>query len=257
MRRGGILARMGATTGRSRPADAPSSWSIAARVVLVVLGAIGLLSGCYVVLSEQDGTATAALIGISAVLLFVGIFIDRIASVSHGGTEVKFLLEGAKDAAARGDDAAHQALVQAAVDVAQASAGLDPDIHVSDEHRMHDVAVMNAVKALAEVEAMEQTRRPVEAIATIDGRRIGVEPRERLRKLDSIVRRLQRRKVGGKLPVDALLVVPRLDAKDPKVAKGEQRLRDELGIPVAVVGWREGDDPSPLHDAVRALADER
>jgi hypothetical protein len=243
--------------GSRPPTTAPSRWNLAARVVLVVLGAIGLLSGCYVVLRDQDGTATAALIGISALLLFLGIFIDRIASVSHGNTEVKFLLEGARDAAARGDDAAHEALVQAAVDVAQASAGLDPDIRVSDEHRVHDVAVLNVVNALDEVEAMEQTRRPVEAIATVDGRRIGVEPRHRLRKLDSIVRRIQQRKVGGKLPVDALLVVPRLDPDDPKIAKGQQRLSDELGIPVAVVSWREGEDPTPLGDAVRRLAAER
>jgi hypothetical protein len=248
---------MGAPREGPRPTTAPASWSIAARVVLVVLGAIGLASGCYVVLADQDGTATAALIGVSALLLFLGIFIDRVASVSHGGTEVKFLLEGARDAAARGDDAAHEALVQAAVDVAQASAGLDPDIHVSDEHRIHDVAVLNAVKTLGEVEAMEQTRRPVEAIAIVDGRRIGVEPRERLRKLDAIVRRLQRKEVDGKLPVDALLVVPRLDADDPRIAKGQKRLRDELGIPVAVVGWREGKDPAPLHEAVRTLASER
>jgi hypothetical protein len=248
---------MGATTGRPRPMTAPSRWNLAARVVLVVLGAIGLLSGCYVVLRDQDGTATAALIGISALLLFLGIFIDRIASVSHGSTEVKFLLEGAKDAAARGDDAAHSALVQAAVDVAQASAGLDPDIHVSDESRVHDVAVLNAVNEPDEVEAVEQIRRPVEAVAIVAGRRIGVEPRHRLRKLDSIVRRLEREKVAGKLPVDALLVVPRLDADDPRVAKGQRRLREELDIPVMVVGWHAEDDPAPLHDAIRALVAER
>jgi hypothetical protein len=128
---------------------------------------------------------------------------------------------------------------------------------VSDEHRAHDVAVLNAVNALDEVEAMEQTRRPVEAVATVDGRRIGVEPRSRLRKLDSIVRRVQRGKVGGKLPMDALLVVPRLDPDDPRVGKGQKRLREELAIPVAVVGWREGEDPTPLREAVRRLAAER
>jgi len=131
-----------------RPA---TRWSLAGRLVLLVLGAAGLASGCFVVLSEQDGTATAALIGISALLLFAAAFGDRIASVRHGDTEVKLLLEGARDAAARGDDSAHDALLRAAVEVAQASVGLAPDVRVSDERLVHDLQVVNRLNEMEEL----------------------------------------------------------------------------------------------------------
>jgi len=247
---------MGAPEGPPEVVLRPATrWSLAGRLVLLVLGAAGLASGCFVVLSEQDGTATAALIGISALLLFAAAFGDRIASVRHGDTEVKLLLEGARDAAARGDDSAHDALLRAAVEVAQASVGLAPDVRVSDERLVHDLQVVNRLNEMEELRGrIEQVGRPVEAIASVDDRRVGIEPRSKMKRIDMVVGRLlQEREKTGSLPIDALLVVARLDPSDSRLAEQRERLRKSLGIPVAVVGWGADDDPAALHAAMREL----
>lgn len=253
----------GATAiSRSRDASPMPSFrrallSVGGRGLLVVAGTAGLVSGTYVVLAEQDGTATTALIAASVALLFFGVFGHRIQSVRHGETEVRLLLEGAKDAAARGDEDTHDALVQAAVEVAQASVGLAPDVRVSDEGLLHGVAVVNALNAMEELKGkIEQTGRPVEAIATVDGHRIGIEPRRKMKKIDRVERRLiDHRRRTGSLPIDALLIVPRLAADDPRLGQAADRLQSTLGIPVTAVGWHaeDGSGPEPLQRAVQRL----
>jgi hypothetical protein len=248
-----------AGNGGTEPGQARVVFSELARALLFATGIAGISGGIYVVVAKQDGTATGALIAASFALLFLAAFGHRIESVRHGDTEVKLLLEGVKDAHARGDDDAHDALLAAAVKVAEASVGLSPDIRVEDETLVHDLAVVNALDQMKELHGtIVQSGRPVSAIATVEGYRIGIEPRHKMTKIANVVRRLrEHERKAGALPIDALLVVARLDPGDPRLVERANQLRLELGIPVLVVPWEVGDEPDPLHQAARELLEAR
>jgi hypothetical protein len=244
------------TPDATEPPDKPRvRFSEVARALLFAIGIAGISGGIYVVVAKQDGTATGALIAASFALLFLAAFGHRLESVRHGDTEVKLLLEGVKDAHARGDDHAHDALLAAAVNVAEAAVGLSPDIRVDDKNLLHDLAVVNELNRTKELHGtIVQAGRPVSAIATVDGYRIGIEPRHKMTKIEKVVGRLlDHRRKAGSLPIDALLVVARLKPGDPRVSQRTDDLRKELGIPVVVVPWDVGDDPKPLREAVRQL----
>jgi TIR domain len=131
-----------------------------------------------------------------------------------------------------------------------------PRIQVTAEGRVHEAAVLDAVGGMVGVvERVDQAGRPVEAVATtVDGFRIGLEPRHKMKKIATVERRLrEQRSETGSLGIDALLVVARLPPDDPRLHETAKHLGAALGIPVVAIGWREAEGPARVEQAVTDL----
>lgn len=207
-------------------------------------------------MKRVTGTATAALIGASVVILFLAAFGHLIKSFKYG--EVEMLLRQAKTAHELGDDVAREAFVGAALRTAGVH-GLSEDIEVASDAYAHRNAVLNALKAASPGLDVKYVNRPVRGLVIAGDTAVGVHMRAGVKKVAALGDRLldkDLRADGRRL--DGLLLAVRKDPAYPRLEPARLELQEALGIPVRVVGWRSGDSPERLAQALDdLLADAR
>lgn len=223
------------------------------RLVLGIVGLGGLIVATYVVAAEHNGTATAALVAASVVLLFLAAFGHRITSFKYGDVEVNVaatLLTQAREAGARGDVENEERLVGAALAAAGVSSGLSADISVRAKGRLHRDAVFNTLTS--SFGALEYLGSPIDGIGTVGNSKIGIEAKSRPKRVAITVERIEKARKKKRLDIDGLLIVLRRhDKADLELLQEETT--DQLGMPVKILRWRAQDPPDDLSEAVLEL----
>jgi hypothetical protein len=223
------------------------------RLVLGIVGLGGLIVSTYVVAAEHDGTATAALVAASVVLLFLAAFGHRITSFKIRDVEVNVaatLLTQAGEARARGDVENEERLVGAALAAAGVSSGLSADISVRARGRLHRDAVFNTLTS--SLGALEYLGSPIDGIGTVGNSKIGIEAKGRPRRVASTVEHVEKARKKKRLDIDGLLIVLRRhDKEDLELLESETSR--QLGMPVKILRWRADDPTADLSNAVNEL----
>jgi hypothetical protein len=176
---------------------------------LLTAGVIGFAVGCYSVIADPTAASAAVLIAAAGVLIFFGAHGERIRSLRFRDAEVVLELIGAaEDAKDRGEDERAELLLRTALDRATRA----PDAAAYPDGLgafAFERAVLEVIPFPVETPVRRSDRAYIpDAVATVDGARVGVEIVASVHSRAPGTMALRRRLSAlARPPVPALLVV--------------------------------------------------